>query len=71
MTEYLTAAEVAEKLRKTPWYVRRLCRTGQLEAATIGREWRITPTAVEAFVAANVHKPAQPKGRRRPRRGIA
>lgn len=46
MPKYLTADEVAERLRLTPWQVTRLCRTGKIAATRPGRAWLITEDAV-------------------------
>lgn len=48
--EYLTADEVAEVIRKSPDYVRRLCASGELPARKLGNEWRIHAAALEQFM---------------------
>jgi excisionase family DNA binding protein len=47
---YLTTAEVAEELRKSPEWVAMQCRNGALAATKLGNDWRIAETAVAAFM---------------------
>ena len=60
---YLTAHEVAERLRYTPATVWRHIRAGRLQATRIGRNYRITETDLAAFTARNT----APKPQRDPR----
>lgn len=50
--ELLTVDEVANYLRVAPNTVYRWCRDGKLTGIKLGKEWRITPRDLEAFVAA-------------------
>src|SRR3990167_91071 len=49
----LTAAQLAERLRRRPSTIRGWCERGELPGAyrLNGREWRIPPAALEAFLA--------------------
>lgn len=49
MTELLTVKEVAEYLKVSRTQVRRLIRSGQLQAMTIGREYRISLASLAEF----------------------
>lgn len=46
----LTTAEAAAVLRESPITTMRRCTRGQLPAKKIGREWRISEAALEAFL---------------------
>jgi excisionase family DNA binding protein len=48
--EMLTTKEVARRLKVTPQTVQRLIGRGQLIASRVGRDWRIKPSALEAFL---------------------
>ena len=49
--QFLTAAEVAEKLRmKGPWQVVKWCRNGELRAIKPGKTWLITAVDLDAFL---------------------
>jgi excisionase family DNA binding protein len=49
--EFLTAEQVAEKLQLHPRTVRRLLVSGELPGKRIGgREWRVSATALRAFM---------------------
>lgn len=52
--EYLTTAEVAEIIRKSPDYVARQCALGNLRGKKLGTDWRIHRTAVDVFMAGGV-----------------
>ena len=69
-TDTLTLAEAAEELGVHYMTAYRYVRTGRLAATQIGRTWRITRDALDAFVAA-APEPAGPRvtssGRRAPR----
>jgi excisionase family DNA binding protein len=47
---WLTTAEVAEVIRETRENVSRRCKRGDIEAVQIGRNWRISEAALEAFL---------------------
>ncbi len=47
----LSTAEIASMFRKSPQTVRDWIRKGLLDTYKWGREYRITPEAVEAFIA--------------------
>ena len=49
MTDLLTVKEVAAYLRVSRTQVRRLIRSGQLQAMVIGREYRISIASLAAF----------------------
>lgn len=51
-TTYLTATEVAEVLRITPYAVSELCRSKALAASKPGKSWLITQADLDAYVAA-------------------
>lgn len=51
--EYLTAGEVAAKLRVHGDTVRDWCRTRKLTATQVGKQWRIKPEDLEAFLKPN------------------
>lgn len=53
MEEFLTPAEVADRLRVTQQAVTSWCRSGKLRAKRAGRIWRILPSDVETFL--NTH----------------
>jgi excisionase family DNA binding protein len=46
-----TLEEIAEALRIHPETAAKLLRTGELPGRKIGREWRISPKAVEEWLA--------------------
>lgn len=48
---YLTAAEVAERLRTTPITIVRLCREGKLPATKPAGTWLISEAELEAHIA--------------------
>jgi excisionase family DNA binding protein len=48
--EYMTAEEIAAKLRVDISTVRRLIRSGQLPSIRVGRQYRIERTAYEQFL---------------------
>lgn len=50
MGDYLTAEEIAAKLRLHPQTIRTWCRTGDMEAEKVGKQWRITHAAYDAFM---------------------
>ena len=67
---YLTIAEVAQKINLSKNHVTRLCREGRLEGAVkVGRAWLIPNEAVEAYSKDN-SKFIQAWGRRRLKQAI-
>lgn len=46
LPEYLTVREVAEKLRKSEWFIYQLLRSGKLDYQPIGRQKRIPVDSV-------------------------
>lgn len=61
--DYLTTAEVAEIIRKTPDYVARQCALGNLRGKKLGNDWRIHRTSVDAFMAQGVTPPTRVRRR--------
>lgn len=57
---YLKTAEVAVILRETRANVSRRCKRGEIEATRVGRNWRISQAALDAFLAPEP-TPAAPK----------
>jgi len=61
MTEhvFLTAQEVADYLRTTLRTVRELIKTGKLKGIKVGKEYRISKRALDAYLDAveNAHEP--------------
>lgn len=64
----MTAAEAAVLLNRSPRWVREQCQSGALEATFYGGAYDITDDAIKRYKAEHAVRPAQPKGRRRPRR---
>jgi hypothetical protein len=64
----MNTSEAAGALDKSVRWVREACASGQLEASLFGGTYSITDEALARFRASRIVKPAQPKGRRRPRR---
>lgn len=52
MENFLTVKEVATLLRMTPDTIKRFIRTGRIEAVKIGRNYRVTKSAVEKAMKA-------------------
>jgi excisionase family DNA binding protein len=63
MSDYLTTAEVAAIIRKSPDYVSRQCALGNLRAKKLGNDWRIHRTSVDAFMAQGVAPATRPRRR--------
>lgn len=59
MDQYLTPEDVAHRLQVHVETVLRWARAGELQGAKLARQWRFTPTDVEAFIAA--HRTTQPE----------
>ena len=51
LTELLTVEEISAYLRVAPNTVYRWCRSGKLRGIKIGKEWRISRPALDAFLA--------------------
>lgn len=52
MSQFMTAAEVAERWQCSPEHVQRLCQRGELRAMKLGRRgWRIALDAVTEYEA--------------------
>ena len=62
---FLSTEEVAERLQVDEQTVRRWIKHGKLEAFKPGREWRISPAALDALLASYASK----KGRSRSKTG--
>lgn len=54
VVKWLTTAEVAGALRKTPDWVARQCKAGQLQATKLGNDWRISDVALDQFMSGPV-----------------
>lgn len=67
MTEHLTTAEAAERLRETPATVARACSAGTIPAVKVGRQWLIPSEVVERMLKPSNVKTAvrSTAGRRR------
>ena len=50
MSQYLTADEVAERLRVSGKTVRQWCRQGKPKADRAGKQWRITLANLDIFL---------------------
>ena len=51
--ELLTVQEVAEKLKVTPQYARKLVNEGKLMAARIGKQWVVSPDDLASYISMN------------------
>ena len=51
----LTAAEVAERLRTTPFTIVRAIRAGELRATKPNRAWLVSEEDLAAYLAANAN----------------
>lgn len=58
-TQYLTTDEAAAVIRMSEDYVARKCASGEIRAKKLGRTWRITPAALEAFMSPGRAKPTR------------
>ncbi len=59
LTPALTTKEAAELLNVNPKTVLRLIQRGQLPARKVGRVWRLSPRALEAWLAEGQAKAKQ------------
>lgn len=50
MENLLTTAEVSEKLRVSTRTVLRLIASGELKGIKAGRQWRVSPESLRAFI---------------------
>jgi excisionase family DNA binding protein len=57
----LTVQQCAERLNCHHSLVRRLITSGKLTASRLGKEWRIEPDDLEAFIAGRRHQPIAPR----------
>jgi excisionase family DNA binding protein len=53
MEELFTVVEIAERLKVPQRTVKRWLVSGQLRGLKAGRKWRVTPSAIEAFLQAS------------------
>ena len=53
---FLTASEVAERMRVSKMTVYRLIRAGQMDAVRIGRGYRVREDALEKYIQASYVK---------------
>jgi len=56
---FFTTTEVATRLKVAPRTVGEWIRTGQLRAIKAGRDWRVSPNDLEAFLHANANRPPE------------
>jgi excisionase family DNA binding protein len=54
----LTAAEVADDLRVSTMTIYRLIRRGELPAVRVGRNYRVRPADLEAYLSSQVVDPS-------------
>jgi len=64
----MNTAEAAAALGKTPWWIRRQCVSGELQASYYGGSWNITEDAIAAYLAAHSNAAPSVAPRRRRRR---
>jgi excisionase family DNA binding protein len=50
---FLTVQEVADRLRVAPRTIYRLLAEGAIEAVRVGRNWRVSPSALERYLMTN------------------
>ncbi len=53
--KFYTVQDVADILGVTKFTIVRYIRAGQIQAVKIGKYWRITPEALQAFIDAQPH----------------
>lgn len=56
---YLTVADVAKQLQISEDTVRRWIKSGKLPALKIGKEWRVDPEELKAFLAQSRKRPPE------------
>jgi len=54
--QLLTVEEVAQRLRKRPFTVRRMLRDGELPAYKIHGEWRVKSSDLDTFIEAQQYQ---------------
>lgn len=59
----LTLDQVATDLAVSTSTVRRLVASGQLRAARVGRQWRVTRAAVRAYLMRGHERAAEPRAK--------
>lgn len=64
----MNTTDAATALGMTPWWVRRQCAAGELQASYYGGKWSISEVAIELYVNAHSNTPRTVAARRRPRR---
>lgn len=50
-TRLLTVPELADLLRESEWTVRERLRRGEIKGHLVGRRWRVTEKAYEAYLS--------------------
>jgi len=60
--EFVTPEEAASRLRVHEDTIRDWCRTGRLKATKVGKQWRIRPQDIEAFLKPNEEVPKKVDG---------
>lgn len=55
MTSLLTVTEAAERLRKSTRFVKDEIKRKNLRASFYGRQWHVTPEAIDAYIAAHMN----------------
>lgn len=58
---YLSIAEVAVQLSVSEKTIRGLVDSGELPASRVGRQWRISQTAVDDYMSANLNDTPSPE----------
>ena len=61
MDELLTLKEAAARLKVTPKTVKEWLYSGELKGYKAGKQWRITPDAIQAFLESGRRKSAPAK----------
>lgn len=62
-TEFLTTAELAEKLKMNVQVITRKVQSGEIEAYKLGKDWRIPEHAVFTWLEAHSNKHKKPAGK--------
>ncbi len=62
-TEFLTTAELAEKLKMNVQVITRKVQSGEIEAYKLGKDWRIPEHAVFAWLETHSNKNKKVKGK--------
>jgi excisionase family DNA binding protein len=57
--QWLTPQRVGELLDKSPYTIIRWLKQGYLEGVKLQRSWRISPAALDAFIAKHRQAPAK------------